>query len=94
MHRLWRVVLIGAICLTLAWPALAMAYIRTGDIVEAHPIGHLEDYALDGAAPDSAPGDITVGGTESSELQSTGYETLFIPIPLGEGVLIPLWMIW
>ncbi|GAB4324570.1 MAG: hypothetical protein Kow0074_17640 [Candidatus Zixiibacteriota bacterium] len=46
MHRIWRVVLVGAVCLMMAWPSLGLAYISPDKIVEADPISHQKSYGI------------------------------------------------
>ena len=80
MHRIWRAVLLGVVCVALAWPTLGLAYIRPADIVEADPISDDPDNAMTGAPSDEE------ATPESSSYWLIGWlpSTLSVQLPWGQ----------
>jgi hypothetical protein len=83
MHRLWRGIVAGMLCAVLAWPAVGMAYIRPGDIVEADPVSENAVIALSGDPDES--GDVIVESSSDPE-----YDQLYIPLFWNGGIVIPM----
>ncbi len=87
MHRIWRVVLVGVVCLMMAWPSLGLAYISRDRIVDRHPVGHVTGASADGGS-DTSTGTEELDG--QSEQETTSSDVLTIPAFWYGVIVIPL----